>query len=98
MPSALLPSRQPRHASRLIRTPRIPLRWRIRAIFRTIRALAAGIITIQGHRRREDFLQAAAREGRERSEAIDGSVGAMSADDIRRIVPPAPDRRRADQR
>jgi hypothetical protein len=97
MPSALLPSRQSNRASRAMRTPRIPLRWRIRAVFRTLRALAAEIIATQGHRRREDFLQAAAREVRERSEAIDGSVGAMSADDIRRIAPSAPDRRSADQ-
>jgi hypothetical protein len=97
MPSTLLPSRRPNRASHAIRTPRIPLRWRVRAIFRTIHALAAEIIATQGHRRREDFLQAAAREARERSEAIDGSVGAMSADDIRRIAPRAPGRRRADQ-
>lgn len=87
MPSATLSSRQPRP----VRNPRISLRRRLRAIFRMLLDLARELFATAGYRRgREDFLQLAAREARERSEAIDASVGAMSAADIRRIGQHAP--------
>lgn len=87
MPTAVLPSRQPKH----VRTPRISLRRRIRAILRALAAFIGEIAVTQGFRRREHFLQAAAREARERSEAIDASVGAISAADIRRIAAHGPE-------
>jgi hypothetical protein len=79
------------------RVPRISLRRRLRAVVRALLDVAGELIKTPGYRRREDFLQAAAREARERDEAIDGSVGAMSAADIQRIAQHAPDRRRADK-
>ena len=93
--AALLPQRDPR----LTRNPRISLRRRLRAIGRALLHLGREIIWTSGYRSgREDFLQMAAREARERSEAIDASVGAMSAADIRRIKPPEPSGRdRRDQ-
>jgi hypothetical protein len=85
--SATLPTRLPHRNPRLTRSARIPLRWRLRAIGRALLQLVREIVAAPGYRRgREDFLQIAAREARERSEAIDGSVGAMSAADIRRIA------------
>jgi hypothetical protein len=96
--SAAWPTRPPQRDPRLSRSTRIPLRRRLRATFRALLDLAAEIIATSGYRRsREDFLQMAAREARERDEAIDGSVGAMSAADIQRIAQHAPDRRRADR-
>lgn len=79
------------------RVPRISLRRRLRAIVHVLLDVAGELMRTAGYRRHEDFLQVAAREARERDEAIDGSVGAMSAADIRRIAQNAPDRRRADQ-
>jgi len=85
--SATLPTRLPRRDLRLARSARIPLRWRLRAIGRALLQLTRELIVVPGYRRGgEDFLQLAAREARERSEAIDASVGAMSAADIRRIA------------
>lgn len=78
------------------RIPRISLRRRFRAGFRALLDFAAEVLRTPGFRRHEDFLQVAAREARERDEAIDGSVGAMSQADIQRISQQAPDRRRAD--
>jgi hypothetical protein len=89
--SAALLTRQPH------RVPHISWRRRLRAIVRTVLDFVAELIRTPGYRRREDFLQAAAREARERDEAIDGSVGAMSQADILRIAQQAPDRRRADR-
>jgi len=89
MPSATLSSRPPRPI-------RISLRRRLRAVFRMLLDFTRELFATSGYRRGEDFLQAAAREARERSEAIDASVGAMSADDIRRIAhhgPTEPPRR-----
>ena len=79
------------------RVPRISLRRRLRALFRALLDFAGELIKTPGYRGGEDFLQAAAREARERDEAIDGSVGAMSAADIQRIAQHAPDRRRTDK-
>jgi hypothetical protein len=91
MSSAALSSRPPQREPRQIRNPRISLRRRFRAIYRNLADLLREIIAAPGHRRaREDFMQAAAREARERTDAIDASVGAMSAADIRRIARPAP--------
>lgn len=87
MPIAALSSRPPHQ----VRSPRISLRRRLRAIFRTLLDFARELFASAGYRRsREDFLEAAAREARERNEAIDASVGAMSAADIRRIGQHAP--------
>ena len=91
MPSAALLSRHPNRDPRFTRTPRISLRRRLRAIARTVIDVISEIVATGGYRRgREDFMQIAAREARERSEAIDASVGAMSAADIRRIGQHAP--------
>lgn len=79
------------------RNPRISLRRRFRAVFRATLDFVGELLQTPGFRRREDFLQVAAREARERDEAIDGSVGAMSQADIRRIAQQAPDRRRAER-
>ena len=79
------------------RVPRISLRRRFRAIFRALLDFAGELFKTPGYRGGEDFLQVAAREARERDEAIDGSVGAMSAADIQRIAQHAPDRRRTDK-
>ena len=77
------PHRDPRQ----MRTVRIPLRRRLRAIGNALLHLLRELLSAPGYRRgHEDFLQLAAREARERSEAIDASVGAMSAADIRRIA------------
>lgn len=85
--SETLPMRLPHRNPRLARSTRIPLRWRLRAIGRALVQLTRELIVVPGYRRgREDFLQLAAREARERSDAIDASVGAMSAADIRRIA------------
>jgi hypothetical protein len=69
---------------------RIPLRRRLRAAYRGITVLLGQLAASQGHdsTAREDFLQLAAREARERAEAIDASVGAMSAADIQRVTEP----------
>jgi hypothetical protein len=86
--SAALLTRPPHREPRV---PRISWRRRLRAIVGIVLDLAREIIRTPGYRRGEDFLQLAAREARERDEAIAGSVGAMSAADIQRIaqyVPP----------
>jgi hypothetical protein len=77
-----------RSNERLWRSTRIPLRRRLRAVYRSLAKLLGQIIASQGHDRsaREDFMQAAAREARERAEAIEASVGAMSAADIQRVT------------
>lgn len=90
MPGAALLSRQSNR-----RGVRISLRRRLRAGFRALLAFAAEIFATPGYRHREDFMQLAAREARERSDAIEASVGAMSAADIRRVVPQAPAERRS---
>jgi hypothetical protein len=79
------------------RVPRISLRRRLRAVVRALLDFAGELLRTPGFRRHEDFLQVAAREARERDEAIDSSVGAMSQADIQRIAQYAPDRRRADR-
>lgn len=87
-------------AALLARTQRIPhisLRRRLRALVRAVVEFLGEILRTPGYRGGEDFLEAAAREARERNEAIDGSVGAMSHADIQRIAQQAPDRRRADR-
>jgi hypothetical protein len=91
-------ARPPNLGPRLSRSTRVPLRRRLRAAYRSLAGLLRQIAAAEGHDnpRHEDFLQAASREARERAEAIDASVGAMSAADIRRIARQAPDRRRAD--
>jgi hypothetical protein len=78
----------PNLGPRLSRSTRIPLRRRLRAAYRSITGLLGQIVASQGHDspRREDFMQSAAREARERAEAIDASVGAMSAADIQRVT------------
>jgi hypothetical protein len=89
MPSAALLSRHPHRDPRFTRTPRIPWRRRLRAILRNLTDFVREILATPGYRRREDFMQIAAREALERNEAIDASVGAMSPADIRRIAPSA---------
>ena len=90
MPSAALLSRHPNRDPRFTRTPRISWRRRLRAILRNLTDFVREIIATPGYRRsHEDFMEIAAREARERDEAIDGSVGAMSPADIRRIAPPS---------
>lgn len=81
-------ARPPQLGPRLSRSTRIPLRRRLRAAYRSITRLLGQIAASQGHDSpmREDFMQLAAREAREREEAIDASVGAMSAADIQRIT------------
>jgi hypothetical protein len=83
-----LPTARPPLGPRLTRSTRIPLRRRLRAAYRTITILLGQLAASQGHDSptREDFLQLAAREAREREEAIDASVGAMSAADIQRVT------------
>jgi hypothetical protein len=83
-------ARPPRHAKRARRRTRIRLRRRLRAAWRSLLKLIGQIMTSQGHagRARADFMQQAAHEAREREDAIDASVGAMSAADIRRITEP----------
>jgi hypothetical protein len=98
MRSATLLTRPPHRDPRSSRDVRIPLRRRLRAIGNALLQLFREVLAASGSRRgREDFLQVAAREARERDEAIDSSVGAMSQADIRRIAQHAPDRRSADQ-
>ena len=95
MPSAALLSRHPNRDPRFVRTPRISVRRRLRAILRHLTALFRELVATPGFRHGgEDFLQVAAREARERSEAIEASVGAMSAADIQRITPVPPADRR----
>jgi hypothetical protein len=83
-------ARPPRHAKRARRRTRIPLRRRLRAAWRSMLKLIGQIMSSQGHagRTRMDFMQHAAHEARERKEALDASVGAMSAADIRRVTDP----------
>lgn len=91
MSSAASLSRHPNRDPRSMRTPRISLRRRLRAITRHLIGFLREIIATPGVRHsREDFLEVAAREARERSEAIEASVGAMSAADIQRITPVPP--------
>jgi hypothetical protein len=81
-------ARPPRLSPRPSRSMRIPLRRRLRAAYRSITKLLAQIVASQGHDSpmRKGFMAHAAREAREREEAIDASVGAMSAADIKRIT------------
>lgn len=81
-------ARPPQLGPRLSRSTRIPLRRRLRAAYRSIARLIGQVVASQGHDSplRKDFMQHAAHEAREREEAIDASVGAMSAADIRRIT------------
>jgi hypothetical protein len=80
----------PQLGPRISRSTRIPLRRRLRAAYRAITVLLGQLAASQGHdsTAREDFLQLAAREARERAEAIEASVGAMSAADIQRVTEP----------
>jgi hypothetical protein len=75
---------------RLSRSTRIPLRRRLRAAYGSLAKLFSQVLASQGHDNpeRRDFLQHAAHEARERAEAIDASVGAMSAADIQRVTRP----------
>lgn len=74
---------------RLSRSTRIPLRRRLRAAYRSLTKLFGQLAASQGHdSAREELRKLAAQEARERAEAIEASVGAMSAADIRRITNP----------
>ncbi len=76
-----------RMAQRLARSTRIPLRRRLRIAFRSLGAWLARIVAAESHApSAESVAQLSAREARERAAAIDASVGAMSAADIRRVV------------
>jgi hypothetical protein len=70
----------------LPRSPRISLRRRLRAALRNLAALFNRIIAAQGRPERETITQRSAREEHERKDAIDASVGAMSAADIQRMI------------
>ena len=97
MRSAALLTRPPHRDPRQTRDVRIPLRRRLKAVGSVLLQLLREVIAASGYRRGgEDFLQVAAREARERTEAIEASVGAMSAADIHRIAQATQHRRRKD--